>query len=147
MRIALFQPDIPQNVGAILRIAACFEASLDIIEPCGFPFDDRRIRRSGMDYIEHVDIIRHESWEKFRKLNHDRRIVLFTTKTDKMLNDFVFNSSDIMLFGRESAGVTDDVHAEAGERVKIPISEKARSLNLATAVSIAAWDFVNSAHK
>ncbi len=143
MRIALFQPDIPQNVGAVMRIAACFNFSVDIIEPCGFPFDDKRIRRSGMDYIEQVQLIRHSSWDVFRESIGNAKLILFTTKSDRMLGaeKIEFCDRDILLFGRESAGVTEEVHKAANIRLKIPISGNTRSLNLATSVAIAAWEF------
>jgi len=105
MRIALFEPEIPGNVGAVLRLAACMGVAVDLIEPMGFEWDDRRVRRTAMDYIDHVAIARHGSFEAFRSTTGHRRLVLFTTKSRQSAYDFDFNADDILLFGKESAGV------------------------------------------
>ncbi len=140
MRIALYQPDIPQNTGTILRLAACFGVPVDIIEPCGFALSDARMRRAGMDYIDHVDWSRHNSWERFLEQRPSGRLVLLTTKADASLQDFIFNADDTLLFGQESAGVPDAVHNRADARVSIPMQRGLRSLNLAVSASIAAWE-------
>ena len=140
MRIALYQPDIPQNTGTILRLAACFGFPVDIIEPCGFALSDARMRRAGMDYIDHVDWMRHNSWERFLEQRTAGRLILLTTKADTALQDFTFKASDILLFGRESAGVPEEVHTHADARIAIPMQSGLRSLNLAVSASIAAWE-------
>ncbi|WP_036554293.1 tRNA (cytidine(34)-2'-O)-methyltransferase [Nisaea denitrificans] len=140
MRIALYQPDIPQNTGTILRLAACFGFPVDIIEPCGFALSDARMRRAGMDYIDHVDWTRHNSWERFLEQRRSGRLVLLTTKADSSLQDFTFKADDTLLFGQESAGVPEEVHNRADARVAIPMQSGLRSLNLAVSASIAAWE-------
>ncbi len=140
MRIALYQPDIPQNTGTILRLAACFGVPVDIIEPCGFALSDARMRRAGMDYIDHVDWSRHNSWERFLEQRTSGRLVLLTTKADASLQDFTFKADDTLLFGQESAGVPEEVHDRADARVSIPMQSGLRSLNLAVSASIAAWE-------
>jgi tRNA (cytidine/uridine-2'-O-)-methyltransferase len=139
MHIALFQPDIPQNTGTILRLCACLGAAAHIIEPAGFPISDRHFRRAGMDYLDHVDLSRHDSWSKFEEWRNGAgaRLVLFTTKVAGSYLDFRYESSDILLFGRESAGVTDEVVAAADARLVIPIRPGLRSLNVAMAVAMA----------
>ena len=139
MQIALFQPDIPQNTGTILRLCACLGAAAHIIEPAGFPVSDRHFRRAGMDYLDHVDLSRHDSWSKFEEWRNEAssRLVLFTTKAAGSYLDFRYRSDDILLFGRESAGVTDEVTAAADARVVIPIKPGLRSLNVAMAVAMA----------
>jgi tRNA (cytidine/uridine-2'-O-)-methyltransferase len=137
MRITLYQPDIPQNTGTILRMAACFGIGVDIIEPCGFLLDDRRLRRSGMDYLESVDMKRHASWAAFRSdTGGGGRLILLTTKGATRHCDFAFAESDRLLFGRESAGVPDEVAAEAHARIRIPMTPGQRSLNVAVAAAI-----------
>ncbi len=136
MRIALFQPDIPQNTGTLLRLGACLDVALDIIEPCGFIFNERAMRRAGMDYIEMVEYKRHNSWEdflKYREANPEiyGRIVLLTTKADMPYTDFEFKKNDVILMGRESAGVPEEVHRMVDARLVIPMNEKARSINVA----------------
>ena len=139
MQIALFQPDIPQNTGTILRLCACLDAGAHIIEPAGFPVSDRRFRRAGMDYLDQVALTRHDSWSKFEEWRNEAgsRLVLFTTKAAGSYLDFRYESNDILLFGRESAGVTDEVVAAADARVVIPIRPGLRSLNVAMAVAMA----------
>lgn len=138
MDIALYQPDIPQNLGAIMRLCACLGAGLQVIEPCAFPFDEKRIRRAGMDYIEHVALTRHSSFNAFKEQarTEGRRIVLATTKGATLLYDFSFRADDLLLFGRESAGVPEEVHAAADARVVIPMQPEMRSLNLAVSAGI-----------
>ncbi|MBW8814884.1 MAG: tRNA (cytidine(34)-2'-O)-methyltransferase [Caulobacterales bacterium] len=138
MRLALFQPDIPQNLGAAIRLAACLGVPLDIIEPCGFPLSDAAIRRSAMDYGALAEVKRHSGWEDFRKAAAARgRLVLFTTKGAAPLPEFVFAADDILLFGRESAGAPEEVHAAAAARVFIPLAPGARSLNVVNAAAMA----------
>lgn len=135
MRLALYEPDIPQNTGTLLRLAACFNIPVDLIEPCGFIYEEKRMRRAGMDYLELVNVTRHESWEAFLE-NHQGRIVLLTTKTDMPYVDFNFDESDILMLGRESAGVPDEVHHAVEARVRIPMRPEARSINVAVAGAI-----------
>lgn len=137
MRIALFQPDIPGNVGAILRLAACFAVPVDIVDPCGFPFSDRRMKRSGMDYADHVSLTRHPDWESFLAARAGQRIVLMSSRAESLLHDTVFRADDVLLFGSESAGVPDHVRDESALRVRIPMAAGLRSLNLAVSAGIA----------
>lgn len=138
MRLALFQPDIPQNLGAAIRLAACLGVPLDVIEPCGFPLSDAAIRRAAMDYGDLAQVTRHAGWRDFRaKSAPSRRLVLFTTRGATPLHDFAFGPDDTLLFGRESAGVPDDVHDAADARVVIPLAPGARSLNVVTAATLA----------
>jgi tRNA (cytidine/uridine-2'-O-)-methyltransferase len=132
IRLALYQPDIPQNAGALLRLAACCAVPLDIIEPCGFVWSDRRLRRAGMDYTELAHVTRHDSWEAFRKALPGR-LLLLTTTGSKVHTQITFEEGDILLLGRESAGVPEAVHKAADIRLRIPIAENARSLNVAIA--------------
>lgn len=139
MRLALYQPDIPQNVGAALRLAACFKVPVDIVEPCGFPFDDKRLRRSAMDYGDACDLTRHVSWDAYVRdfrAQPGRRLVLLSTAGAVPHTDFTFNAQDTLLLGRESAGVPPDVHAAADARVRIPMAANMRSLNVVIAGSI-----------
>ena len=136
MRLALYEPDIPQNTGAILRLAACLGVAVDLIEPFGFPFDDRRMRRSGMDYLDRVEIRRHGSWASFQATKAGR-IVLLTTAGDRPLPGFSFEADDILLLGRESAGVPAAVHEAADIRLRIPMQPEMRSLNMALAAALA----------
>ena len=139
MRIALFQPDIPQNTGTILRLCACLQVEAHIIEPAGFPISDRHFRRSGMDYLDRVTIVRHDSWTAFAQWREESRarLVLFSTKAAKSYLDHSYRDDDILLFGRESAGVTEDVVKSADERLLIPIADGMRSLNVAMTVAMA----------
>lgn len=136
MRLALYEPDIPQNAGTLMRLCACLGVPLDIIEPCGFLLTDRNLQRAGMDYLEKLDMQRHSSWEAFRKTHAGRRFVLMTTKTTGSFLDFKFSPDDILLAGRESAGVPGDVHAACPARVTIPMAADVRSLNVAVAASM-----------
>jgi tRNA (cytidine/uridine-2'-O-)-methyltransferase len=142
MQIALFQPDIPQNTGTILRLCACLSIAAHIIEPAGFPVSDRHFRRAGMDYLDHVSITRHDSWSKFEEWRaaHSYRLLLFTTKAATDYRDFHYQTSDILLFGRESVGVTDAVVEAADARLVIPISPGLRSLNVAMTAAMAAGE-------
>ena len=136
--LALYQPDIPQNLGAIMRLCACFGMGLHVIEPCGFPLDDNRIRRAGMDYIEHVNWQRHSSWEAFEAFigAHKQRLVLLTAHGTDSYDRVHFEAGDILLFGRESAGVPQGVHQRADLRLTIPMEEGLRSLNIASSAAI-----------
>ena len=140
MRLALFQPDIPQNTGAIIRLTACFGVPLDIIEPCGFILSDAKLRRSSMDYLNLADIDRHISWEAFVKKRKQSRLVLITTKADRSLNQFAFDDNDTLILGRESRGVPQVVHNAIPEKVKIPMDKRARSLNVSIAAGIILWE-------
>jgi tRNA (cytidine/uridine-2'-O-)-methyltransferase len=139
MRIALYQPDIPQNTGTILRLAACLGIEAHLIEPAGFPVSDRAFRRAGMDYLDRVALVRHASWEAFEGWRRSRglRLVLFTTRAATPYLDHAFTPRDVLLFGRESAGVPEDVHAAAEVRLKIPIRAEMRSLNVAMTCAMA----------
>ena len=139
MQIALYQPDIPQNTGTILRLCACMGVAAHIIEPAGFPVSDRNFRRSGMDYLEQVDWRRHDSWTRFEEWRRSagHRLLLFTTKGATPYLDFRYQASDILLFGRETAGVPQNVAEAADARVVIPIRPGLRSLNVAIAAAMA----------
>jgi tRNA (cytidine/uridine-2'-O-)-methyltransferase len=138
MRLALFQPDIPQNVGAAIRLCACLNVGLDIIEPCTFRLDDRSLKRAALDYGPLAHVTRHESWAVFHaSLAPSRTLVLLTTKAEALFPDFAFGPDDIILMGSESAGVPDAVHQAATARLRIPIAKAARSLNVVTAATLA----------
>jgi len=138
MRLALFQPDIPQNLGAAIRLAACLGVPLDVIEPCGFPLSDAAIRRAAMDYGGLADVTRHAGWRDFRGDSGPcGRLVLLTTRAAQPFHDFAFRADDILLLGRESAGVPDEVHDAADARLVIPLAPGARSLNVVTAATLA----------
>ncbi|MSO96761.1 MAG: tRNA (cytidine(34)-2'-O)-methyltransferase [Rhodospirillaceae bacterium] len=138
MRLALYQPDIPQNMGAVMRIAACFRVPLDVIEPCGFPFDEKRLRRTAMDYGDLCDITRHASWAAYLAglRQTPNRLVLLTTATNQNHTEFAFAPTDTLLLGRESHGVPPEVHAAADACVRIPIARGLRSLNVSVAGAI-----------
>lgn len=136
MRLALFEPDIPPNLGTILRLGACLEVPVHVIEPCGFPFSVQAVRRSAMDYLEHADIHRHDSWEHFTTERPAGRLVLMTTKAAIPYTEFRFGSDDILLLGRESRGAPDYVHAAADARLLIPLRPGLRSINVATAAAM-----------
>ena len=133
MQIALYEPDIPQNVGTIIRLAACMDVTLHIIEPCGFPFSIKALRRSAMDYIDFVTIKQHKSWQHFNETRKKDggRLVLLTTKVKNNYFDFSFQKNDVLLLGRESAGVPDFVKDECEALITIPMHKDARSLNVA----------------
>ena len=139
MQVALFQPDIPQNTGTILRLCACLDVAAHIIEPAGFSTSDRTFRRAGMDYLDEVDLSRHDSWSKFEEWRREKehRLVLFSTKGADSYLDYRYKPADILLFGRESAGVPDEVVAAADARLLIPIKPGLRSLNVAVAAAMA----------
>jgi len=138
MRLALFQPDIPQNLGAAIRLCACLGVELDIVEPCAFPLDDRAIRRVALDYGSLARVKRHISWTAFREtLGAEARLVLLTTRGDVRLPDFEFNIDDVVLAGAESAGAPDFVHDAAHGRIRVPTIPGARSLNVITAATLA----------
>lgn len=136
MHIALYQPDIPPNTGTIIRMAACLETQVHIIEPCGFPFGEKSFRRAGMDYIDQSNISKHVSWEEFLESIGDKRIILLSTKAAHPYTEFEFRADDILLLGRESAGVPDDVHARADEQLLIPMAPETRSLNIALSAAM-----------
>jgi len=140
MRLALFQPAIPQNVGACIRLSACFGVELHIIEPTGFHFDDRAVKRAALDYGPLGHMIRHADWDAFQRNRGPERLVLFTTKGATRLDEFVFQSDDVLLFGREPSGAPDFVHDAADARVVIPIQPGTRSLNLSVSAGIALWE-------
>ena len=137
MRIALFEPEIAGNVGNVMRLGACMGAGVDLIEPLGFPWDDRRVRRAAMDYIDHVEVVRHASFDAFREARAGQRLVLFTTRAATSSYDFAYRPDDILLFGKESAGVTDEVRAAVDASVRLPMKPQVRSLNLATSAGLA----------
>ncbi|ESY64199.1 tRNA (cytidine(34)-2'-O)-methyltransferase [Mesorhizobium sp. B283B1A] len=144
LRIALYQPDIAGNTGTILRFAACLGLGVDIIEPAGFPLSDKALRRAGMDYLEMTALTRHVDWDAFedwRKV-HAKRLVLLSTKATAPYTEFAFAQGDILLFGRESAGVPDPVHQAADARLTIPMQGGARSINVALSVAMVAGEAV-----
>lgn len=138
MKIALYQPDIPQNLGAMMRLCACTGTSLDIIEPCGFLWNERKIKQSAMDYYDKISLQRHNNWDKFFDIHQGqgRRIVLMTTKSSEPYYDFKFHDTDILLAGRESAGVPEEVHNAVHGRICIPMTGDFRSLNIVNATSM-----------
>ena len=136
MRVALYQPEIAGNVGAVMRLGACLGVGVDLIEPMGFAWDDRRVRRTAMDYIDHVEVVRHQGFDAFREATGAARLVLFTTKATVSPYDFAFDGEDILLFGQESAGVPQSVRDACPASVRLPIRPEVRSLNLASAVAI-----------
>jgi tRNA (cytidine/uridine-2'-O-)-methyltransferase len=137
MRLALYQPDIPQNAGSILRLAACLGVAVDIIEPCGFVLDDRRLKRAAMDYLAQAEFRRHISWDAYIQAPRGGRLVLLSTKARLPYHRFAFAATDTLLLGRESAGVPPEVAVSADERVRIPIRPGLRSLNVALAAALA----------
>ena len=146
MRLALFEPDIPQNTGALLRLAACLGVPVDVIEPCGFLLDDRRLKRAVLDYSELCEVPRYTSWRAFLAGREPRsRLVLMTTSGTVALHRFAFEAHDTILLGRESAGVPPVVHASAAARVAIPLRPAARSLNVALAGAIALFEALRQA--
>jgi tRNA (cytidine/uridine-2'-O-)-methyltransferase len=135
MRIALFEPDIAANVGTIIRLGACMEVAIDIIEPCGFPFGDASLKRAGLDYLPRAAVTRHASWRAFEQMRSGR-LVLATTKASSPYTAFPFRPDDILLFGRESAGVTPEVTGAADAAIRIPMAIDMRSLNVAVAAGM-----------
>ena len=136
MHIALYKPDIPQNTAAIIRLGACLNLKIHIIEPCGFNLHDPRFKKVVMDYMGMGRIFRYEDYDDFLKKNKDKRIVLMTTKAKKHYHKFKFKKNDMMLFGRESAGVPENLHKTIKNRIKVPMNKKTRSLNVAMSVAI-----------
>ena len=136
MHIALYKPDIPQNTAAIIRLGACLNLKIHIIEPCGFNVQDSRFKRVVMDYMSMSRIFRYEDYDDFLKKNKKKRIVLMTTKAKKHYHKFKFKKNDMMLFGRESAGVPENLHKTIKNRIKVPMNKKTRSLNVAMSVAI-----------
>jgi len=139
LRLALYQPDIPQNTGTILRMAACLGVGVDVIMPAGFDMTDRSLRRAGLDYLDHVDLVRHADWEAFRREagRRARRLVLATTRADLTHTEFHFEPHDTLMLGRESAGVPEDVHNTCDARITIPMAAGMRSLNVAISGAMA----------
>ncbi|MGQ0672029.1 MAG: tRNA (cytidine(34)-2'-O)-methyltransferase [Hyphomicrobium sp.] len=141
MRLALYQPDIPQNTGTILRLAACVGVAVDVIGPAGFDLSDRALKRAGLDYLDHATLTRHESWTSFYEGHHARtptpRLVLLSSRASLSYLDFRFRPDDVLLLGRESSGAPDHVHEAADARVSIPIRPGLRSLNIAVAAAMA----------
>lgn len=137
IRIALFEPEIAGNVGAVLRLGACMGAAVDLIEPMGFVWNDRRVRRAAMDYIDHVSIARHAGFAAFQSSIGESRVILFTTRAEQSAYDFAYQPSDVLLFGKESAGVPPEVAEACHARVRLPMQRAVRSLNLATSAALA----------
>jgi tRNA (cytidine/uridine-2'-O-)-methyltransferase len=144
MRLALYQPDIPGNTGALIRLCAGFGVAIDIVEPCGFLFNDKGLKRAGMDYVELATITRHPSWEAFLAVHGNKRLVLLTTHGAQPYADFAFAPDDVLILGRETAGVPDDVHARADARLRIPL--KTRSLNVAMAGAMVLAEALRQIH-
>ena len=138
MKLVIFQPDIPQNTGAMLRTCACFDTDIEIIHPCSFPLNDKLLKRSAMDYGSSIKVTEYDSWEIFKEsLKSEKRIILLSTKGKIPYTDFTFQSDDYLMVGRESAGVPNEIHVQVDEVVSIPISKSSRSLNVSTAAAIA----------
>ena len=137
MRVALYQPEIAGNVGAVMRLGACLGVAVDLIEPMGFTWDDKRVRRSAMDYIDQVEVARHASFEAFQSSLGEARLLLFTTKASASSHDFAYEAGDVLLFGKESGGVPAEVAARCDTRLRIPIRSEVRSFNLAMAAALA----------
>ena len=136
MHIVLYKPDIPQNTAAIIRLGACLDLDIHIIEPCGFDLNDNRFKRVVMDYMGLIKIFRYDDYNTFLKKHRNSRIVLMTTKAKKLYHKFKFKKNDMLLFGRESAGVPESLHKKISNKVKVPMKNKARSLNVAMSVAI-----------
>jgi Predicted rRNA methylase (SpoU class) len=136
MNLALFEPDIPQNTGTLIRLGACLGVAVDIIEPCGFLWSEPKLKRAGMDYLTQADVVRHQSWQAFRAARAGQRLILLTTKAAEPYGGFSFAGDDILLLGRESAGVPDAVHAAADACLLIPMRPGFRSLNVALSAAM-----------
>ena len=147
MRLALYQPDIPQNTGTMLRLAACLGVAVDIVEPAGFDVSDRNFRRAALDYLDALDVTRHPSWRAFEAFRAERklRLVLATTKAAMPYTEFAFEATDVVLVGRESAGVPDEVHAAADARIVVPMRPGLRSLNVAMACAMVVGEALRQA--
>lgn len=139
MRIALYQPEIAGNVGAILRLSACLNVPVDIIDPCGFAFSDKKLKRSGMDYAERVEVARHADWPVF-KAQAPGRLILMSSKASELIGSFTFQPGDTLVMGQESAGVPDDVRAACDAAIRIPMAAGLRSFNIAVATGIALFE-------
>ncbi len=151
MRLALFQPDIPQNTGTLLRLGACLDVALDIIEPCGFIFNEKAMHRAGMDYLEQVSYRRHNSWQDFLAFRQSHpeeygRLVLMTTHASNPYTEFSFAKNDIILMGRESAGVPQEVHETVDARLLIPMNKNARSINMAISAAMVLGEGLRQTH-
>ena len=144
--ICLYMPDMPQNLGVIIRTAACLEFPLHIIKPLSFSMTDKRFKGAVMDYIDQCEIVNHDDWNNFEKYcdSNNKRVVLATTKTNNSFYNYSFSNSDIILFGKETAGVPQEIHKKVSEKITIPINQKTRSLNLATSVSIIASQIISN---
>ena len=144
--ICLYMPDMPQNLGVIIRTAACLEFPLHIIKPLSFSMTDKRFKGAVMDYIDQCEIVNHDDWNNFEKYceSNNKRIILATTKTNNSFYNYSFSNSDIILFGKETAGVPQEIHKKVIEKITIPINQKTRSLNLATSVSIIASQIISN---
>jgi tRNA (cytidine/uridine-2'-O-)-methyltransferase len=134
--LAFYQPDIPQNVGAAMRLCACLDVHMHVIEPCGFAWKDSEFKRSGMDYRNHVDLTKFSSWDNFKQTKQKGRVILLTTKASVPYTDITYQEGDTLLLGRESAGVPDDIHASVDERILIPMHGTMRSLNVINSASM-----------
>jgi len=139
MKVALYEPEIPQNTGTLLRTAACLGVGVDVIEPCGFVFSDKHLKRAGMDYLDLVQVVRLDNWAKFqdlRQIKEGRRLVLLTTKAAQPYTDFMFRADDVLVLGSEGAGVPEYVHSQVDARVTIAMAEGSRCLNIAIAAAM-----------
>ena len=146
INIVLYKPDIPQNTAAIVRLSACLNLKIHIVEPCGFNLNDSRFKRVAMDYINLGLIIKYPDFETFVKKNLKSRLILMTTKSKKFYHQFKFKKNDFILFGRESAGVPNEIHKKIKDKLKVPLSGKARSLNVAMTVAIVASEALKQNH-
>lgn len=146
VRLALFEPDIPQNAGTLLRTAACLGVPLDLIEPAGFLLDDARLKRAGLDYAAHAALVRHASWQRFAETLGEGRLILLTTRGDVAFPEVRFAAGDVLLLGRESAGVPSEVHARADVRLRIPLAGGMRSLNVAQAGAMVLAEALRQLH-
>jgi tRNA (cytidine/uridine-2'-O-)-methyltransferase len=147
MRLALFEPDIPQNTGTLMRLCACLDVGMDIIEPCGFLLSDRTLKRAGMDYVDHLDLTRHLNWASFKAAATGKRLIVMSTKTDRSFLDFKFEPADILIAGRESAGIPDTVRADCTALVTIPMAKGVRSLNVAVASALVLGEALRQTHQ
>jgi len=150
MRLALYEPEIPQNTGTLLRTAACLNLSVDIVEPCGFVFSDKHLKRAGMDYLDLAKVDRHNDWQAFselRQTQQGRRVVLLTTKGAVPYTEFVFQADDVLLLGREGSGVPESVHDAVDARITIPMAPEARSLNVAVAAAMVLGEALRQTNK
>ena len=147
INLALYQPDIPQNAGTMMRLCAAMGIPLDIIEPCGFALDEKKLRRAAMDYINHLNLTRHVDWTQFQGQCNGRRKILLTTKADMPYTDFTFQPNDILIMGRESAGAPDHVHESCDARLLIPMAQNIRSLNIAVSAAMVIGEALRQTHQ